>query len=138
MDAKDIKFTDDGKAIWASMGDYNLISPNHAHRIELQYMGEPPHGDSYHHGIIDGQPFPGYLWGCNFAFSSCSRYFVSSWMTKFFERFTVVVDLHAKSYFVLPEYLYDFKVCWPLIVGVGKLSDGKQYSFNGNEQWLQY
>jgi len=89
MDARHIEFSDDGKSTWAGMGDYILISPNHAHRIELQYAGEPPHGDSYHHGIIDSQPFSGYIWGCSFAFSSCSHYFVTSWMKEKFERLTV-------------------------------------------------
>lgn len=138
MDTPETQLANDGSAIWAGMGDYILVSPNGAHRVELIYESEPPHGDSYHRGVFDGHPFPGHLWGCMFAFSPCSRYFVFSWMSKLFERLTVVADLQAQRYFVMPAYLYDFDVCWPSIVGKGKLSSDKQFLFRGNEQWLSY
>ena len=138
MNIPETRFANDGNAKWAGMGDYILVSPDGSHRIELIYESEPPHGDSYHHGIIDGCPFPGYLWGCMFAFSTCSRYFVFSWMSKLFERLTVAVDLQEKCYFVLPDYLYDFRVCWPSIIGEGERWAGKQYTFRGNEPWLDY
>jgi hypothetical protein len=138
MISPDIQFTDDGSSKWAGMGDYILVSPNQAHRIELIYAGEPPHGDSFHHGKINGTAFPGYLWGCMFAFSSCSRYAVFSWMLKLYDRQTVVVDIQTKRYFVLPEYLYDFNVHWPSIIGIGKLWSSKQYSFSGHEHWFSY
>ena len=80
--------------------------------------------------------WPGLFWGCMFAFSSSSRYFVGSWMRQKFERHTAVVDLEANRYFVLPIYIYDFKVSWPSIVGVGERSQGLEYAFMGTEQWL--
>jgi hypothetical protein len=120
------------------MGNCILVSPNNSHRVELLYEGEPPHGDSYHRGAIDGRPFPGLLWGGQFGFSTCSRYFVFSWMPKPFERQTVVVDLIEHAYFALPEYIYYFKVCWPSIIGEEEHSAGKQYTFGGNETWLAY
>ena len=120
------------------MGDYVLVSPDGVHRIALAYAGEPPHGDSYHRAVIDGRAFPRYVWGCLFAFSSCSRYLVLSWMPARFERRTAVVDLRDQCFLVLPEYIYQFCVRWPAVVGDGKLSAGKQYTFHGNELWHPY
>jgi hypothetical protein len=132
-----IHFPPDGSAEWAGMGDFVLESPDGSHRIELIYEGEPPHGDSYHQGKVDGRPFPGLVWGCLFAFSSCSNYAVFSWMPQKFERHTVVVDLSGKRYFVLPNYIHKFKVLWPEILGEGD-SEGRRFAFSGAEAWKQY
>lgn len=59
-------------------------------------------------------------------------------MNKKFERLTAVVDMEAKKYFVLPIYIYQLKVEWPEIVGVGETSEGKNYRFSGAEQWLTF
>ncbi|TXI96722.1 MAG: hypothetical protein E6Q34_00650 [Burkholderiaceae bacterium] len=138
MDPKVIQFTADGTSNWAGMRDYILISPNQLHRIVLTYKGEPPHGDSYHRGLIDGRIFPGYIWGCMFAFSACSRYVIFSWMTKLYARQTVVVDLKEKRYTCLREYIYDFTVAWPVITAKGQGVDGKQFVLEGSEIWLAY
>jgi hypothetical protein len=137
MAAERIEFGDNGEPQWAGMGDYVLISPDRAHRMDLIYEGEPPHGDSYHRASIDGVSFPGLVWGCMFAFSTCSRYLVLSWMSKLIERKTAVVDLAERRYNVLPEYIYDFQVRWPSIQGA-RSSEGKHYTFNGSEQWVAY
>ena len=133
-----IRFGPDGRARWAGMGDFVLVSPDQAHRVELIYAGEPPHGDSYHRASIDGVAFPGEVWGGLFAFSACSRHLVFSWMSKRFERRTVVVDLQDRRYFVLPGYIDQFSVRWPAVVGEGKLSAGQEYTFDGGEHWLSY
>ena len=133
-----IRFAPDGQARWAGMGDFVLVSPDGMHRIELTYIGEPPHGDSYHRATIDGVAFPGEVWGCLFAFSTCSRHLVFSWMAKRYERRTAVVDLQKKHYFVLPWYLYRFSVHWPTIVGEGEWSGVKDYTVGGTELWLPY
>jgi hypothetical protein len=73
-----------------------------------------------------------------FAFSSCSRYFVFSWMSKLYERRTVVANIQDRRYFILPEYIYKFTVMWPTVVGDGEVSDDQQYIFTGSEQWLSY
>lgn len=65
-----IRFAPDGQARWVGMGDFVLVSPDGTHRIDLAYIGEPPHGDSYHRATIDGVAFPGEVWGCLFAFST--------------------------------------------------------------------
>ncbi len=133
-----IRFARDGQARWAGMGDFVLVSPDGAHRVELTYVGEPPHGDSYHRATIDGAAFPGEVWGCLFAFSACSRHLVFSWMAKRYERRTVVVDLQDRRYCALPCYFYRFSVRWPTIVGEGEQSAGKDYTFSGTEEWLPY
>ncbi len=68
----------DGSAIWAGMGNFILNSPDKSVRAELFYVGEPPHGDSYHSVIINSKQFLGWAWGCLFAFSQDSRYLVFS------------------------------------------------------------
>ena len=138
MPSEIIWFASDGQARWVGMGDFVLVSPDEAHRVELTYVGEPPHGDSYHRATIDRAAFPGEAWGCLFAFSVCSRYLVFSWMAKRYERRTVVVDLQDQRYFVLPWYMYHFRVSWPTIVGEGEGSAGKDYTFSGAEAWLSY
>ena len=138
MPVKKIQFTEDPQAKYAGMGDFLLIAPNMRNSVELIYEGEPPHGDSYHRATIDGIPFPGHVWGSLFGFSSCSRYFVFSWMSKLFERRTVVADIQTRCYFVLPEYIYKFKVRWPMVLGDGELSNAQQYIFTGSERWLSY
>ena len=138
MSPEIIQFAEDGRARWAGMGDFVLVSPDEAHRVKLIYAGEPPHGDSYHRAIVDGVAFPGEVWGGLFAFSACSRHLVFSWMSKRFERRTVVVDLQDRRYFVLPGYIDQFSVCWPSVVGEGKLSTGKGCTFGGTKHWLPY
>jgi len=130
-------FADDGQCQWAGMGNYKLISPNGRHSIDLVYEGEPPHGDSYHKAVIDGRPFPGLVWGCLFAFSSCSRYVAFSWMPETIQRYTMVVDLENRLHFVLPSYIYEFQIAWPSIIGKG-LSAGATYTFDGREGWLVF
>lgn len=113
----EIIFEANGLAQWAGMGNYRLIAPDRSHRIEIFYAGEPPHGDSYHRVEIDGRVFPGYAWGCLFAFSPCSRYAAFSWMAVLHERKTVVVDIEEHSYTVLPKYFHDFVLRWPWLRG---------------------
>ncbi len=63
MEPQVVQFAADGFSQWVGMGDYTLASPNQLHRVALTYEGEPPHGDSYHRGTIDGRAFPGFLLG---------------------------------------------------------------------------
>ena len=138
MEAHRIQFTKDRLCHWAGMADYVLVSPDGAHIIELPYVGEPPHGDSYHKAIVDGRSYPGYVWGCMFAFSSCSRYLALSAMPAKFQRHTAVLDLLTQRHFLLPTYIYQFTMPWPSIVGEGSISAGQSYSFQGTEPWLAY
>ncbi len=135
---EDLVFSSDGKSKWAGMGDYRLISPNRRLSLELKYESEPPHGDSYHRLIIEGKTFPGFIWGCMFAFSSDSRHLVCSWMSRLFERRTVVIDLRDSRYFVLPGYIYDFVIEWPNINDLGNEDSSKSYVFSGHENWIKY
>jgi hypothetical protein len=133
-----LEFSEDQLCQWAGMGDFVLVSPDRKHSVELMYEGEPPHGDSYHRVAINGHVFPGYAWGCWFGFSPCSRFLAFSAMPTKFERHTMVVDLLDRRYFVLPTYIYQFRICWPEIIGEGRISEGRSYQFGGNEQWLAY
>lgn len=134
---EEVRFDADGRARWAGMGDLQLISPDGKHHVEIRYAGEPPHGDSYHRVVVDGRVFPGFAWGCMFAFSSCSRYVAFSWMSRMFERHTVVADMSEAQYAVLPEYIYDFTFQWPKLLGEGRQSE-ESYTFNGSEAWQPY
>lgn len=135
MEPEELILPSDGSCEWAGMGDYVLISPDGSHRASLLYAGEPPHGDSYHRLNIDGKKFPGYVWGCLFACSKDSHYLTLSWMAKLVERKTVVIDLEAQKYFVLPEYIHSFKLSWPIVHGT---SQDIRYEFSGGEIWIPY
>jgi hypothetical protein len=131
-----VQFTEDGVAQWAGYADLSLVSPDGRRVVDLPYEGEPPHGDSYHSASVGGVALPGLFWGGMFAFSGSSRYFVGSWMPQKFGRHTIIIDLEANRYFVLPNYIFNFRVVWPAIVGVGELSQGAEFTFGGSEQWL--
>lgn len=128
----------DGSSIWAGMGDYLLVSPDQKHHIKLIYEFEPPHGDSVHSLFVDDRRFAGEAWGCNFAFSACSRYVVFSGMHKRLQRITIVIDVEKSCYFDLPDYIHDFKVTWPSITEVTESPYKRRYTINGNELWQQY
>jgi len=130
-------FPRDGGAVWTGMGNYCLVSPDKERRVILAYVGEPAHGDSYHQISIDGRAFPGYAWGCMFAFSPESRYLAFSWMAALIQRKTAVADVVERRYFVLPDYIHDFRFNWPLISGQNK-SKGHSYEFTGEEKWVSY
>ena len=138
MTIKRVTFTADTLCQWAGMGDYELVSPDGQHTVELAYEGEPPHGDSYHRAVIDGHAFPALVWGCMFTFSACSRYLVLGAMFKKWERLTLVIDLETRRYCALPAYIHETAVQWPSIVGVGSTSEGKRYTFSGGERWLAW
>jgi hypothetical protein len=133
-----LKLPSDGTCAWAGMGDYQIISPDESISAHIVYVGEPPHGDSYHSLSINGKKFPGFVWGCLFAFSSDSKYLVCSWMKKPVERKTVVIDCVGQKYFVLPEYIYKFSVNWPKVIGVHGKWEGLEYEFTGDEAWTRY
>lgn len=133
-----LKLPSDGSCEWAGMGDYQLVSPNGSISANITYVGEPPHGDSYHYLGINGKKFPGYVWGCLFAFSPDSKYLVCSWMEKLIERKTVVINCADAKYFVLPKYIYKFSVNWPKVVGEGGKWEELEYEFTGRETWSNY
>lgn len=140
MDAQtiELQFPSEGGHLWASMGNYVLISPKGKHKIDLTFSGEPPHGDSYHELKIDGKTFPGYAWGCCFVFSADARYFGFSWMESRYERKTIIADLQVNRYFVLPQYIYEFDINWPYVQGSAKIDGNRLYEFAGDEQWLAF
>ena len=128
----------DGTGEWAGMKDYQLLSPDGNNSIDIKYVGEPPHGSSYHTLKVNGKSFPGYAWGCIFAFSTNSRYLICSWMLKKYERKTVVIDCLEFKFFELPEYIYNFRIEWPTIRGEGDYCSDLLYSFNGTEKWQTF
>ncbi len=120
------------------MGDYELISPDGRIRVQSTYQGEPPHGDSYQALVIRGRKFPGYAWGCPFAFSPCSRYLAFSWMEEKYQRKTVVVDLELFKFTVLPRYVYDFTLIWPILTVVDHESEGTTVNLDRSRKWQQF
>ena len=133
-----IQFTVTQTSHWAGMDDFLLVSPDGAHRIELRYAGEPPHGDSYHIVTIDERPFPGFAWGCFFSMSTCSRYAAFSWMSQLYERKTIVVDMAVCKYCVLTIYIYQVEIVWPLIIDAGTHVTTKKYMVESTQEWHGY
>lgn len=130
-----IVLPNNGEPVYAGMGDYELITPDGKNKINLPYSHEPPFGDSLHNMSVNGIKFPGHVWGCGFAVSYDSNFFVFSWKSIASGRETVVLDIENMRYFRLPQYIYRFRVNWPEVVGFGDLDSGKKYSFSGNEEW---
>ncbi|WP_421196973.1 hypothetical protein [Aeromonas enteropelogenes] len=76
---QEIEFDAEGrKSKWWGYGDYYCISP-HGTKIYLPYECEPPHGDSFHHLIINSKSIRGYVWCGYFLWSECGRYFTCDW-----------------------------------------------------------
>ena len=121
MITKDLNENDN--SIWLGMSDYRLILKQSNHEILMKYIGEPPHGDSYHQIELNGKLLKGYYWGCMFLFPSMQRYMVASWMEKLFERKTIIVDFKLKLYTVLDKYWYDFKEIDDKIVLINKATE---------------
>ena len=132
-----IQFSQDGTSRWAGMADLVLLAPGGGHEVRLYYAGEPPHGDSYHQAEIDGVPFPGLVWGGNFAFAPDGAHLACGWMPERYARRTVVIDLAARRYCVLPRYLADFAFRWPVLVGCGDAA-GLEHRFSGSERWTLF
>lgn len=126
----------DGSCEWAGMNDYWIKTPDLKNVLEIKYVSEPPHGDSYHSAKINGRPLPGYVWGCLFSSSVDSRYIACSWMAQRIERKTLVIDCKEMRYFVLPAYIYTPTIKWPLIGSSEKEPAEPTYEFTGNEKWL--
>lgn len=127
----------DGSALWAGMGNYVLEDVHRRHQIRLGYVGEPPHGDSVHELSVDGRKLPGFAWGCKFAVDPHGRYLAASWMAQRHERKTIVVDMQARRFTVLPVYIGDFVFNWPRLVGAGQAA-GSRYEFTGQEEWTGF
>ncbi|WP_129587790.1 hypothetical protein [Herbaspirillum robiniae] len=121
-----------------SMGDFVLSTPDGRHEFEFLYVGEPPHGDSYHSIRIDGAPFPGLAWGSPIYISSDSRYVAFSWMAKPIERETIVIDLTDRRYLLLPRYCLNVKILWPNIVDVSIPPYPVVYRIDEQEKWISF
>lgn len=74
------------------------------HRVEIIYISEPPHGDSYHTMRIDDREIPGYVWGNLFLFPYNQEYVVCSWMERLYDRKTIIVDIPGRRYHIMQSY----------------------------------
>ncbi|MDG2522151.1 hypothetical protein P7B02_11425 [Caulobacter segnis] len=137
MQVTTLDFAPDGQSRWAGMGDYILRSPDGGHEIALRYLGEPPHGDSYHELQVDGVKLPGYAWVCNFAFTPDSKFLAANWMAECYERRTVVIDVHERRFAVLPEHLVNFAFSEEQLVGIGE-SVGSSFSIAAVGEWTRF
>jgi hypothetical protein len=126
----------EGASLWAGMADYVLVTPDGRQEVELSYAGEPPHGDSYHHLRTRERELPGYVWGCTFAASPCSRYLAASWMAELYQRRTIVIDMTKCAFTMLPAYMPDFTFVWPVLRRLG--APDTAYMFNGQETWRPF
>lgn len=99
----------DTDSVWLGMNDYTIDLKLSGHNIVLEYVSEPPHGDSYHRMFIDGVLMRGYVWGCNFLFPLGQEFIVCSWMSKLYERKTVLINIPEKMFYTLEKYWYNFR-----------------------------
>ena len=129
-------FPADGASLWAGMADYVLVTPDGRNEVELTYAGEPAHGDSYHSLCTSDRKLPGFVWGCTFACSPCSRYVAASWMAELYQRNTIGIDLTELAFVMLPAYVPDFSFVWPVLKGAGTVDT--QYVFDGKEIWTPF
>lgn len=134
---KTIEFTANGLSHWAGMGDYRLVSPDKRLEVFIRYFGEPPHGDSYHELMVGGAKLPGFVWGCNFAFTADSQILAASWMSKLYERKTIVIELVEKRFCILPEYFYDFAFVERRLVCAGPINQGA-YELDDCASWVVF
>jgi hypothetical protein len=132
-----IELPADGTPRWAGMGNYLLISPDGQHEVALPYVGEPPHGDSFHELNVDGTKLPGFAWGRRFAFTSDSRYLAASWMAKRYERRTIIIDVDRRRFVVLPTYIHDFAFQGLTLEGMGA-DQGLRFDLGGTEAWTSF
>ncbi len=134
--AEIIDLFEDNKSIWLGMDDYLIKLKKSNHLIELNYLGEPPHGDSYHQMKIDGVIIQGYFWGCMFLFPVEQNYIVCSWMSKIYERKTIIIDIKQKRYHIFEDYWYDFNYENGLLVlGNEKFNIAKEVVINNITSW---
>lgn len=104
-----VEMPNDGNSIWIGMDDFILKTHNSKQHIIIKYLGEPPHGDSYHKLTINNIECPGFAWGCNFAINRGCNFLALSWMEKLYDRKTIIIDIDNMMYGVLGSYVYDFK-----------------------------
>ena len=107
---KKTEILDDTTSHWFGMQDYQIKLALSPHIININYIGEPPFGDSYHSLSIDDVQIDGYVWGCKFMFPYQQRYLMCSWMADLYERKTIIIQLSTAKIHVLKEYWYDYKV----------------------------
>ena len=117
-----------GKGLW--MGYYNLISAktnDNKHEIFLKYIGETPHGDSYHEIIVDGNKLDGLAWGCMFLCDEKNENLFFQWMEKFIERKVVMYNFQNKKLYIFPIFINNFY-----------LDNEYIYGYNDNKEEIKY
>ena len=95
-----IKLKSTSESKWFGMRDCQIELEDSGHIIELKYISEPPHGDSYHELRINNKLFQGYVWGCMFLFPYNQEFMVCQWMEKLYQRRTIIVNLCNLDYHV--------------------------------------
>ncbi|MDQ8028987.1 MAG: hypothetical protein REJ23_09680 [Brevundimonas sp.] len=127
-----VHLPDDGASVWAGMADLVLVLPS-GQELEAPYVGEPPHGDSFHALTINGARLPGHVWGSRFAAAPDGRYLAVQWMRKMYERQTLVIDIEARRYLVLPTPVQDFR-----FDGVVLRGDGRSFDVEDSDGWIAF
>lgn len=133
-----IRTSNDYKCQWYGMGDFKITLEKSSHIIELTYKGEPPHGDSYHIMKINDFQIPGLTWGGMYMFPYNQEYVICSWMSKLYERKTIVIDIRNRRYYITKDYwthskiennkliLGDYKFTKTMVLDINQISDWKE------------
>ena len=133
-----ITTSNDYKCQWYGMDDFKIILEKSNHIVELTYKGEPPHGDSYHKMKINDFQVPGLTWGGMYMFPYAQEYIICSWMSKLYERKTIIIDIRNRRYYITKDYwtnakvennkliLGDYKFKKTMILEINQISDWKE------------
>ena len=137
MRYEEVWIDNDNHSYWLGQIDYKIELSQSKTVLELKYIGEPPHGDSYHKLLINSKQVDGYFWGCNFIFPEKQRYVLCSWMKILFERKTILIDINNMRYSILAQYWYDYKIDNNVIImGNDKFAETKALFINEIKDWI--
>ena len=117
-----------GNGICMAMNDFLAKTNNGKHEIFLKYIGEPPHGDSYHEMTIDGNKIAGFVWGCMFVCDENNENLFFQWMEQYIERKLVIYNFKNKKIYVLPTFINKFYIQDDFICGYN--DNNEEIKFN--------
>lgn len=134
-----IKTSNDYKCHWYGMDDYKITLEKSNYIIELTYKGEPPHGDSYHTMKINDIQIPGFTWGGMYMFPYNQEYVICSWMSKFYERKTIIIDIKNRRYYITKDYWTNAKIeNNKLILGDYKFKKMLEFNIHEISDWKTF
>lgn len=128
----------DGTGVWFGYDDFEIFSPDRRTVVRLRYVGEPPHGDSYHELSVNEARLPGFAWSGLLSWSPCSRYFLVEWMAMKYERKVAMVDVQVRRYFVLPLRTSRRSIVFPDVFDSEQPVGNPVFTVGSNDTWTPF